>query len=130
MANYTFNPGLAVVCRALHHFCGCFLVTLFVLCTYRKKIFLCNKRLFILMVIAPAIFSLKMALHTDFPFSSNASWNEYWNQVYYWPLRLVIVTAILILLWKKFDNDRPFLRAYNQKPRLPGRQGSSGSLIR
>ena len=60
------------------------------------------------MVIAPAIFSLKMALHTDFPFSSDASWNEYWNQVYYWPLRLVIVTAILILLWKKFDNDQPF----------------------
>ena len=73
-----------------------------------KKFFLRNKRLFILMTIAPAIFSLKMALHTDFAFSSNASWNEYWNQVYYWPLRLVIVTAILILLWKRFDNDQPF----------------------
>ena len=49
-----------------------------------------------------------MALQTELPFSNDVDWNEYWNRVYYWPLRLVIVVALLILLWKKFDSDQPF----------------------
>jgi hypothetical protein len=73
-----------------------------------KKNFLHNKPFIILLVVAPAIFSLKMALHTAFPFSSNPGWNEYWNQVYYWPARTLIIVAILFLLWKLFDNHQPF----------------------
>ena len=73
-----------------------------------KKLFFRNKQFLILTAIAPAVFALKMALHTTFPFSNNAGWNEYWNQVYYWPLRLVIVVAILVLLWKTFNSDESF----------------------
>src|SRR5258708_6127136 len=65
----------------------------------RKKFF-DNKPFLILLVVAPAIFSLKMALRTEFPFSNDLDWNEYWNQVYYWPVRLLIVTAILFLVWR------------------------------
>jgi Type II CAAX prenyl endopeptidase Rce1-like len=61
-----------------------------------------------LLVVAPAVFSLKMALNTEFPFSNNMYWNEYWNQVYYWPVRLLIIISILFLLWKAFDSDQPF----------------------
>ena len=58
--------------------------------------------------MAPAIFSLKMALNTSLPFSPNENWNEYWNQVYYWPVRLLIILSILFLVWRTFDSDQPF----------------------
>jgi len=74
----------------------------------KKKSFFRNKPFIILLVVAPTIFSLKMALYTELPFSNDVSWNEYWNRVYYWPLRLVIVVALLILVWRKFDSDQPF----------------------
>lgn len=73
-----------------------------------KKNFFRNKPFTILLVVAPAIFSLKMAMNTNLPFSDDPSWNEYWNQVYYWPVRLLIITGILFLTWNIFDKDQPF----------------------
>jgi len=73
-----------------------------------KKKFFENKPFNFLLVVAPAIFSLKMSLNTNLPVSDDADWNKYWNQVYYWPLRLLIVAAILILIWQLFDPDQPF----------------------
>jgi hypothetical protein len=73
-----------------------------------KKNPFANKPFNSLLVMAPAIFSLKMALNTHLPFSSDKNWNEYWNQVYYWPVRLIIILSILFLIWKTFDNDQPF----------------------
>jgi hypothetical protein len=67
-----------------------------------------NKFFIILLILAPAIFSLKMSLNTEIPFSDNVYWNEYWNRVYYWPVRLMIVVAILFLVWNAFDGDQPF----------------------
>jgi hypothetical protein len=75
---------------------------------FEKKLFFHNKPFIILLVVAPAIFSLKMALNYEFPFSNDANWNEYWNQVYYWPLRLLIVISILFLVWMMMNNDQPF----------------------
>jgi hypothetical protein len=72
-----------------------------------KKIFI-NKPFLALLVAAPAIFSLKMAFDTELPFSNDTNWNEYWNRVYYWPVRLLIVISILFLVWKLFDADQPF----------------------
>src|SRR5215510_3270136 len=62
-----------------------------------KKTFFDNKLFIILMVAATATFSIKMSLHTYLPFSNDPYWNEYWNQVYYWPARLLIVISILFL---------------------------------
>ena len=73
-----------------------------------EKKYFNNKRFNILLLIAPAIFSLKMALNTDLPFSNNIYWNEYWNRVYYWPVRLVIILSVLFLIWRAFDSDQPF----------------------
>src|SRR5205085_3662314 len=73
-----------------------------------KKNYFSNQSFAFLLLIAPAIFSLKMALNTELPLSSNQLWNDYWNQIFYWPVRVVIITAILFLAWKKFDPQQPF----------------------
>jgi hypothetical protein len=74
-----------------------------------------NKPFIALLVVAPAIFSLKMALNTYLPFSDNEYWNEYWNQVYYWPVRLLIILSILFLAWRTFDSDQPFYGVSTKK---------------
>jgi len=73
-----------------------------------KKTFFNNKPFIILLVVAPALFSLKMAMHTETSFSNDIDWNEYWNRVYYWPVRLLMVISILFLVWRVFDADQPF----------------------
>ncbi len=73
-----------------------------------KKNPFANKPFNTLLVVAPAIFSLKMALNTYLPFSNNENWNDYWNQIYYWPIRLLIILSLLFLTWNAFDSDQPF----------------------
>lgn len=93
----------------------------FCLITGKKNIF-SSKPFLVLLVVAPAIFSFKMALNTNFPFSSRLDWNVYWNQVYYWPARLLILTSILLLVWRIFDRYQPFYglntRNFKWKPYL------------
>src|SRR5215203_5395268 len=40
----------------------------------------------LLLLIAPAIFSLKIALDLPINFSDNPNWNNYWQHILYWPL--------------------------------------------
>lgn len=73
-----------------------------------KKNYFLNKPFAILVVVAAAIFALKMALITYLPLSTDESWNNYWNQILYWPVRVVLLTAILFLVWRSFDPEQPF----------------------
>jgi len=73
-----------------------------------KKNYFVNKPFASLVVVSAATFALKMALNTHFPLSSDATWNEYWNQILYWPIRVVILSSILYLVWKRFDPEQPF----------------------
>src|SRR5258705_6806369 len=61
-----------------------------------------------LLLLVPAIFSLKTALDVPLHFSDDANRNEYWNNVFYWPLRLIIISGILFIIWKIFDSHQPF----------------------
>ncbi len=63
---------------------------------------------FFLVLLAPAIFSLKTALDIPLYFSDNPNWNIYWDHVLHWPLLALITGAILFVLWKIFDRDQPF----------------------
>jgi hypothetical protein len=67
-----------------------------------------NKKALALLFIGPAIFAWKMSFNLDFHFTDSTSLNAYWNHVVYWPLKLVIVTAALYIVWLFFDRDRPF----------------------
>ena len=75
-----------------------------------------------LLLLAPAVFSLKTALNRPLQFSANSNWNSYWNYVFYWPLLVLITGTILFLTWKMFDRDQPFYgfktRQMNWRPYL------------
>ncbi|MGN6163631.1 MAG: CPBP family intramembrane glutamic endopeptidase [Flavisolibacter sp.] len=67
-----------------------------------------NKNFLFLLFIAPAIFAWKMSFSFDFHFTGDTALNNYWNHVVYWPLRLVVVTAALYIVWQTFDKDQNF----------------------
>lgn len=74
-----------------------------------------------LIIIAPAIFSWKLAMNTDLYLSDdNASWNYYWNQIIYWPMRLIVMSAMLFIIWKLFYPKENFfgltVKNFNWKP--------------
>lgn len=75
-----------------------------------------------LILVAPAIFSLKMATNHRFQFSTGAAWNEYYNQVVYWPIRVVFISIVLFSIWKTFYPREDFFgltgRGFKWKPYL------------
>jgi hypothetical protein len=74
----------------------------------KKGDYIRNPLFLAFLLFAPALFSLKIALDIPLHFSNELSWNNYWNNVFYWPLRLVILAAILFIIWKMSDRDQPF----------------------
>ncbi|MEI9912202.1 MAG: CPBP family glutamic-type intramembrane protease [Bacteroidota bacterium] len=62
----------------------------------------------VLFIVAPFIFSLKVALNPALHFSDDGNTNNFWNHVFYWPALLIIIAAILFVLWKIFDRNQPF----------------------
>lgn len=76
----------------------------------------------LLIFLSPAIFSWKMVMPTGLPLSNDPSWNYYWNQVSYWPIRLVTMAAILFIIWRIFYSKESFfgltVRKFNWRPYL------------
>jgi len=81
-----------------------------------------NKNFLILFLIAPAIFSWKMVFDVNIHFSNNKTLNIYWNQVIYWPFKLVVVSTMLFIIWKLTKEKQPFygitIKDFNFKPYL------------
>ncbi len=61
-----------------------------------------------LALAAVFIFSLKAGVIIDFPISSNAGINNYWNHVIYWPLLLFMTLGLLWICWRLFNREQPF----------------------
>jgi len=93
---------------------------LYVLLTQKK--YFNNPLFLLLLLLAPAIFSLKIALDIPIHFSENSNWNDYWNAIFYWPPRPIIVAFILWFIWRSVDSDQPFygitIRNIEWKPYL------------
>ncbi|HYM94979.1 MAG TPA: CPBP family glutamic-type intramembrane protease [Chitinophagaceae bacterium] len=82
-----------------------------------------NNPVFIfLLLLAPAIFSMKIALNIPLHFSNEANWNDYWNHIAYWPVLLLIITAILLVIWKTLYSGESFFgitfKNFHWKPYL------------
>ena len=80
-----------------------------------------QKPLFLLLLfVSPAIFALKVSMNSSLHFSDDAFINHYWNRVVYFPLRLIILVAMLFVVWIRFDKQESFyglyLKNFNWKP--------------
>lgn len=82
--------------------------------------YLSEPRFRLLLFLAPAIFALKVTLDLPFHFNENPNWNQYWENVVYWPLLVLITGSLLFIIWRIFDGDQPFYglqsRGLNWKP--------------
>ena len=74
---------------------------------FRKKISI-NGKFLLLLFIAPAIFAWKISSTINFNFHSNSTNNKFWNQLAYWPLKLLVVAACLWVIWKLLEKREPF----------------------
>jgi hypothetical protein len=71
---------------------------LFFLFIERKNYFK-DRLILSLIFLSPAIFSWKMVMNTEFRLSDDAAWNYYWNQIIYWPIRLIVMSFMLFIIW-------------------------------
>ena len=67
---------------------------------FEGKKYFSDHLIFLLIFLSPAIFSWKMVMNTEFRLATDESWNYYWNQVTYWPIRLVVMSLILFIIWR------------------------------
>jgi hypothetical protein len=78
--------------------------------------------IFALIILSPAIFSWKMAMSTQLHLSNNHLWDYYWNQITYWPIRLLVMSFILFIIWKWFYAKQSFfgltIKNFTWKPYL------------
>ena len=81
-----------------------------------------NRDFLILFFIAPAIFSWKMVSDVDIYFTNDKIQNTYWNQIVYWPFKLIVVTTVLFMIWKLTKERQPFygtqIKDFSVKPYL------------
>jgi hypothetical protein len=84
-----------------------------------------NKSFFILLLFAPAIFAIKITFgevasyltaHYSYP------WNQYWNKVLDWPLKLLAVAIPVTALWRLGRFEGPVAgvqaKSFNVRPYL------------
>lgn len=80
-----------------------------------------SKKIFVLLsIIAPVVFTLKMAVDTHLHLSADNGLDHYWNMILFWPLRLMMTASLLFILWKIFYRDDTFfgltLRQFEWRP--------------
>ena len=88
----------------------------------QRKNYFRSTLIFSLIFLSPAIFSWKMAMSTALHLSDDYLWNYYWNQTTYWPIRLMVMSFILFIIWKLFYKKEPFfgltIKNFRWKPYL------------
>ncbi len=61
-------------------------------------------------------------MNTEIHLSDNDSWNYYWNQIIYWPARLMTLIMMLLFMWSIFYNKETFfgltIKNFKWKPYL------------
>jgi hypothetical protein len=86
------------------------------------KKYLKSPLILLLIFLSPAIFAWKMVMPTELPLVKDSSWNHYWNQVAYWPIRLIVMSFMLSIIWKMFYSKESFfgltIKSFNWKPYL------------
>jgi len=81
-----------------------------------------SRLILLLIFLSPAIFSWKMVMNTELHLSNNSYWDYYWNQVTYWPIRLIVMSFMLFIIWKMLYAKETFfgltVKNFKWKPYL------------
>jgi hypothetical protein len=89
---------------------------------FDRKNYFKSPLILLLIFLSPAIFSWKMVMTTALHLSNNSYWDYYWNQVIYWPARLIVLSLTLFIIWKIFYSKESFfgltVKYFNWKPYL------------
>lgn len=79
-----------------------------------------NRQFLLLLLLAPALFAWKMSHDLHFELSPDDRQNAYWNYVLYWPVKLVVITLVLWVVWKCLHPEQPFYgtgtRGFHPRP--------------
>jgi hypothetical protein len=60
------------------------------------------------LVAAPMVFAFKVSMDTHINVSGNEDWNQYWNTIIYWPMRMITLVGILGVCWLLFNRKDNF----------------------
>lgn len=76
----------------------------------------------ICLLVAPFIFALKVGMNTYLQVSADSHWNDYWNDILYWPPRFIVLLIMLAFMRKFFSPGESFYglapKQMNWKPYL------------
>lgn len=99
-----------------------FLIPYLLLFLNRKKSHSLEKGFWFCLLAAPVIFAIKVSMDTQVDLSADDHWNNYWNDIIYWPLRMIVLVAILGACWLLFHKKENFYglsaKKFNYKPYL------------
>jgi len=62
----------------------------------------------LMLMLAPLLFSFRMALPSFDYLSPVSGHNLFWNHVLYWPILAILMLVMLVLTWLLFGRPRPF----------------------
>ncbi|MGZ8509516.1 MAG: CPBP family glutamic-type intramembrane protease [Chitinophagaceae bacterium] len=85
-----------------------FLVPHFLLLLKRKKNHSPDPGFFACLLAAPLIFAFKVSMDTNVNVATDPHWNNYWNDILYWPLRMIVMVVILGLFRMLFHKKESF----------------------
>jgi hypothetical protein len=87
---------------------------------YKKSGIFYNRQFVALLLLAPALFAWKMVSSINLSFSTDEYLNAYWNHVFYWPSKLIVIAITLLIVWRLLDRQQPFygfsIRQFRAKP--------------
>src|SRR5687767_2857164 len=85
------NAGLPVSTFSGHFliYTIAFLVPHILLLLKRKKNYSPDPGFLVCLLAAPVIFAFKVSMDTNVNVAANSHWNNYWNDIIYWPLRMI-----------------------------------------
>ncbi len=95
-------------CLRYFIFLGAFIIPYSLICIVSGKKYFKNWKFILLLLIAPAIFSFKTEIPFSFHFSDDYNWNYYWHYIIYWPLLVIIISIVLLMIWKIFHSKENF----------------------
>lgn len=73
-----------------------------------RKNYIAEGKFIQILIIAPLLFAAKISITGTPCFSYTGADSLFWNKILYWPILLIIISAALILTWKKYDGSLPF----------------------